>query len=220
MSGERDTIEALTAAIGALAGPGQRAVVAVAGAPGSGKSTLASRLAEALNEAAPDSAAVLPMDGYHYDDLVLVPRGLRARKGAPETFDVAGFGHMLRRLKANEEPEIAVPVFDRAIEIARAGARMIPRSVRFVIAEGNYLLLDEDRWRDLHGCYDMTVMIDEPEAVLRQRLEKRWRDLPLGERRAKIEGNDLPNGRRVMTGSIAADYTLSPAAPPAGRPPS
>ena len=34
-----------------------------------------------------DSAAVVPMDGFHYDDAVLTAKGLRQRKGAPETFD-------------------------------------------------------------------------------------------------------------------------------------
>jgi pantothenate kinase len=97
-------------------------VVAIAGAPGSGKSTLAERLVSRLNECAERSAALLPMDGYHYDDRILIERGLRARKGAPETFDVLGLVHMLDRLRRNQEDEIAVPVFDRDLEISRAGA--------------------------------------------------------------------------------------------------
>src|SRR5262245_45437082 len=108
----------------------RRAVIAIAGAPGSGKSTLAERFVSRLNEAPPGRAALLPMDGYHYDDRVLIERGLRARKGAPDTFDVLGLAHMLDRLRRNEEDEIAVPVFDRDLEISRAGARMIPHSVR------------------------------------------------------------------------------------------
>ncbi|MGR6432528.1 nucleoside/nucleotide kinase family protein [Rhizobium sp. PAMB 3174] len=191
------------------ASSGNRIIVAVAGPPGSGKSTLAEALVERLNAMEAGSAAVLPMDGYHYDDMVLVPRGLRPRKGAPETFDVAGFRHMLLRLKANDEPEIAVPVFDRSIEIARAGARMIGREVRYLIAEGNYLLLEEDRWRDLKDCYDITVMIEEPEAVLRARLEDRWKALTGQALIDKIDGNDLPNGRRVLTGSVDPDYVVS-----------
>jgi pantothenate kinase len=73
----------------------RRVLVAIAGAPGSGKTTLAERLVSRLNEAAQGSAALLPMDGYHYDDSILIERGLRARKGAPETFDVFGLLHML-----------------------------------------------------------------------------------------------------------------------------
>ena len=85
----------------------RRVVVAIAGAPGSGKSSLAKRLVSRLNEVAPGRAALLEMDGYHYDDHALIERGLRARKGNPDTFDVFGLLHMLDRLKRNQEDEIA-----------------------------------------------------------------------------------------------------------------
>ena len=204
------SFEGFAAAVARGTGTG-RSVVAVVGAPGSGKSTLAERLASHINEAAPGSAAVLPMDGYHFDDRVLVSRGLRARKGAPETFDVGGLLHMLGRLKRNEEDEIAVPVFDRALEIARAGASLIPRSVSRVIVEGNYLLLDRPPWRGLHAFFDITVAIAVPENVLRQRLTERWQGygLPSEEVEAKVELNDLPNGRFVMSNSVPADFILS-----------
>lgn len=206
-----NTVATLDTLISAIVGKGEagnRVVVAIAGPPGAGKSTLAEKVVDALNEGASGSAAILPMDGYHYDDMLLVPRGLRPRKGAPETFDAAGFAHMLMRLRQNSEPEIAVPVFDRSIEIARAGARMIPQSVRYIIAEGNYLLLDEGRWRELHPHYDLTVMIEEPEAVLRARLEDRWKDLSAEDRAWKLDGNDLPNGRLVKERSITPDFVF------------
>ena len=192
-------------------GQSARSLTAIAGAPGSGKSTLAEAVVAQLNEAAADSAAVLPMDGYHFDDRVLVPRGLRSRKGAPDTFDVAGFYHMLQRLKRNEEAEIAVPVFDRDLEIARAGARMIPRSVRHLIVEGNYLLLDRPGWSSLRGLFDTTVMIATPEAVLRQRLVERWQgyQLPPEEVTTKVETNDLPNGRLILSASAPAEFVVS-----------
>ena len=202
--------EGLAAAIARGTGTG-RCAVAVVGAPGSGKSTLAERLASHVNETAPGSAAVLPMDGYHFDDRVLVARGLRARKGAPETFDVGGLLHMLRRLKGNEEDEIAVPVFDRALEIARAGASLIPRSVSRVIVEGNYLLLDRPPWRGLRAFFDITVAIAVPEDVLRQRLTERWQGYGLTpkEVEAKLELNDLPNGCFVASNSVPADFVLN-----------
>jgi pantothenate kinase len=189
---------------------GGRQIVAIVGAPGSGKSTLAERLVSGLNEGAEGFAALLPMDGYHYDDCVLVERGLRPRKGAPETFDALGLLHMLDRLKRNEEYEIAVPVFDRELEISRAGARMIPRAVRALIVEGNYLLLDHEPWSRLRPMFDMTVAVDAPEDVLQQRLVERWRgyDLTPPEIKAKVEGNDLPNGRCVVSKSGPADFVL------------
>lgn len=117
---------------------GRRRIITIVGAPGSGKSTLAEQLVGRLNEDPEGYAALLPMDGYHYDDRVLIERGLRARKGAPETFDVVGLVHMLDRLRRDEEDEIAVPVFDRDLEVSRAGARLIPHAVRALIVEGNY----------------------------------------------------------------------------------
>jgi len=189
----------------------RRIVVAVVGAPGSGKSTLAERLAETLNADQPGLAAVLPMDGYHYDDGLLTARGLRARKGAPETFDVGGLVHMLERLRRNKEQEIAVPVFDRDLEIARAGARMISRESRVLIVEGNYLLLDVAPWSGLHGLYDLTVALDVPEDELRRRLVARWRGYGVQEAEiaVKVEANDLPNGRFVRANSRPADVVLT-----------
>jgi pantothenate kinase len=187
-----------------------RTLVAIAGPPGAGKSTFADSLALRLNGDAAGSAAVLPMDGYHFDDMVLGPMGLRPRKGAPETFDVAGLRHMLGRLKRDDEAEVAVPVFDRELEIARAGARLIPRAVRHLIVEGNYLLLDRAPWSSLHDLFDITVVISAPEAILRERLTQRWRGYGLSPEEivAKVETNDLPNGRLVRSGSVEAQFVV------------
>ena len=189
-------------------GRSARSITAIAGPPGAGKSTLAEELVDALNADEPGSAAVFPMDGYHYDDMVLVPRGLRPRKGAPETFDVAGFAHMLGRLRENSDGEVAVPVFDRSIEIARAGGRMIPQSVRHLVVEGNYILLDSGDWRLLHRHYDTTVLIDVPEDELRRRLAERWKDLDPQAFAFKMDENDLPNGRLVRSGSITPEFVV------------
>ena len=45
----------------------------------------------------PGEAALVPMDGYHLDNAVLVERGLLPRKGAPQTFDVDGLARDLER---------------------------------------------------------------------------------------------------------------------------
>ncbi len=188
-----------------------RVIVAIAGAPGAGKSTLAEAVVARLNEGGANLAALLPMDGFHFDDLHLVPAGLRPRKGAPETFDVGGYAHALRRLRARDEPFVAVPVFDRTIEIARAGARMIPAECRVVVTEGNYLLLDRPPWTDLAPLYDLTLFLDVPEDELERRLIARWREHGFDEdaARDKALGNDIPNARLVASSSRAADITLT-----------
>lgn len=203
-------IPGLVALLTEKAKGGGRVIAALAGAPGSGKSTVAERLCDALNGHQAGMAAVLPMDGYHYDDLHLVPAGLRPRKGAPETFDVGGLYHTLKRLHARDEDFVAVPVFDRDIEIARAGARMIPAEVSVIIAEGNYLLLGQEPWARLRPMFDVAVLVDVPEPVLRARLTARWQhyDLSPEEIDWKLDGNDLPNGRFVMAESRGEDYRL------------
>ena len=187
-----------------------RILVALAGPPGSGKSTLADELESALNPEQPEQAMILPMDGFHYDDLYLVPAGLRPRKGAPQTFDVWGFYHILRRLRERQEEFVAVPVFDRDLEIARAGARLIPAKVPVILVEGNYLLLQQEPWSQLRLLFDVAVLLEVPEAVLGERLTARWQhyELPSEEIAAKVNENDLPNGRYVMAESGGEDYRL------------
>ncbi|MEM9270660.1 MAG: nucleoside/nucleotide kinase family protein [Pseudomonadota bacterium] len=185
-----------------------RIFVGLAGAPASGKSTTAHVLKDRL-EAQGLSAAVVQMDGFHYDDWVLEAQGLRARKGAPETFDVDGFAAILKRLRTSAERDVAVPVFDRSIEIARAGAAIIPAQTQILIVEGNYVLLDQPGWREMADQLDLTVMLDVPEATLTARLLERWRDLPQAEALAKLDENDLPNGRLVRNQSRPAQYVLT-----------
>jgi pantothenate kinase len=209
MAGESIELSALADLLQAKAAGG-RVIVGIAGAPGSGKSTLAEKLVGKLNGRQLGLAAVLPMDGFHYDDLYLVPAGLRPRKGAPHTFDVGGLFHLLQRLRARDESEVFVPVFDRKIEIARAGARLIPAEVGVIVVEGNWLLLNQPPWDRLRPMFDVTAMVDVAEHVLRARLRGRWERLGLSEPEivAKLEENDLPNGRWVRDGSVPADYWL------------
>ena len=194
-----------------LAAPAHaRRIIAIAGAPGSGKSTLSETLKAALNAARPGCADILMMDGYHFDDIVLNARGHRPRKGAPHTFDVDGFRVMLERLRRDDGRDVAVPVFDRSIEIARAGGRILAASTRIVLAEGNYLLLDQPEWRDLAPLFDLTVAVEADEAELVKRLTARWQgfDYEQAAIMTKLEGNDLPNVRLVITGSRPADVVV------------
>lgn len=192
----------------------RRHLVALVGAPGSGKSTTAEILRDRLNEADPGCCSVLAMDGYHFDDRVLEARGHKDRKGAPHTFDVAGLAAMLHRLKANEEAEIAVPVFDRSLEIARAAAAIIAASSRIVLVEGNYLLLNRAPWSTLKPLFELSVFIDVPRNVLAERLMARWLGFGFDEAtaRAKAEGNDLPNADLILAESLPADYRLDTSA--------
>ncbi|KVL33931.1 nucleoside/nucleotide kinase family protein [Burkholderia sp. MSMB1835] len=187
-----------------------RRIVAIAGPPGAGKSTFAQRLRTDLDARAPRSAAVLAMDGFHFDDRVLNERGDRARKGAPHTFDADGLAALLGRLRADDGRDVAVPVFDRDLEIARAGAAIVPASARLVLVEGNYLLLDAPPWRALRPLFDVTVMLDVPRPVLAERLARRWQryGMDAAAVRAKLDGNDLVNVDTVLSRSTPADFRI------------
>ena len=194
----------LAATIRAKAQAQGRFLTALAGPPGAGKSTLAAELVAALGK----GAKAVPMDGFHYDDAVLIARGARARKGAPDTFDVAGFRHLLTRLRT--EDEVAIPLFDRDLEISRAGADIVGPQDRILIVEGNYLLLNEAPWPDLAPLFDLTIWIDVPEAELDRRLMARWAHYGKtpDQARAWIDGNDMPNIRRVVAGSRPANLVI------------
>lgn len=181
-----------------------RYLVALAGPPGAGKSTLAADLVTALGK----GAKAVPMDGFHYDDAVLIARGARDRKGAPDTFDVQGFLHLLRRLRT--EDEVAIPLFDRDLEISRAGADIVTVADRVLVVEGNYLLLNESPWPQTAPLFNLTVWIDVPESELDRRLLARWAHYGKtpDQARAWIDGNDMPNIRRVTQNSRPADVVL------------
>ena len=187
-----------------------RLMVAIAGPPGAGKSTVADALALALNDRLPDHPAeVVPMDGFHYDNAILDARHLRARKGAPETFDADGFLALLRRLRT-EKGDIATPVFDRTVDLSRGSARIIGHQQRLLIVEGNYLLLNRPVWRELPAFFDVTVFLQPTVETIEKRLIQRWLDYGLDPEAAALRarGNDLVNAKIVLAESRPADITL------------
>ena len=191
-----------------LAQDSARYLVGITGAPGSGKSTLAAELSRRLN-AQGRKTVVVPMDGFHLDNAILDARGLRPRKGAPETFDAPGFLRLVHALKSGDE--VFAPVFDRTRDLAIAGAVAVPAAACVVIVEGNYLMFDEAPWRDLAPLLDVSVRVDVPMPELRARLIQRWLSLnhssAVATRRA--EGNDIPNAQRVIDQALPCDFDLN-----------
>lgn len=181
-----------------------RFITALVGAPGAGKSTLAAALVAELGA----GARVVPMDGFHLDNPVLEARGLLARKGCPESFDALGFVHMVQRLAT--EAEVVIPVFDRKLDLARAGGDVVRAEDRLLIVEGNYLLLNAAPWTHALPHYGLTIALDVPEAELERRLIQRWidHDHTPEAARARALSNDIPNARRVLGESDPAEIVI------------
>ena len=201
-------LKALAATLRDKAGDARRFMVAIAGAPASGKSSTAARLRDEL-VAMGETAVVVPMDGFHLDDVILNARGHRPRKGAPFTFDVAGFETLLTRIRAGE-PEIFIPVFDRSLELSRNAADIVAESSRFILIEGNYLLLDEAPWNRLRRLFDYAIYLNVPLQELERRLIQRWLDHGFDMAYATnwIASNDLPNIKHVIAKSSGAGLVI------------
>ena len=186
---------------------GRRKILGLAGPPGGGKSTLAQALLDAL----PGRAVVVPMDGFHLANEELARLGRASRKGAPDTFDSAGYLALLLRLKNPRPGEVVyAPVFRREIEEAIAGAIPVAAEVPLVITEGNYLLLDEGAWCDVRLTLDEVWYVDVDDTLRWERLVQRhirYGRSPV-DARAWVENTDQPNARRIEATRERADLVV------------
>ncbi|KGJ81729.1 fructose transporter [Cryobacterium roopkundense] len=152
---------------------GARVVLGIAGSPGAGKTTLARTLVARLNDTAPGTAVHLPMDGFHLANATLDRLGRHDRKGAIDTFDAHGFVALLRRLATEREHTVFAPSFDRAVDEGVTGAIAIDPSVRIVVTEGNYLLVDRHPWSEIPRIAAEVWFCDTPSPERMRRLVDR-----------------------------------------------
>ncbi|MFI1979198.1 nucleoside/nucleotide kinase family protein [Streptomyces wedmorensis] len=197
----------LVARARALAEPGGRRVLGLAGAPGAGKSTLAGRLVARLD----GLAALVPMDGFHLAQAELERLGRAGRKGAPDTFDAAGYTALLARLRAPVPgTTVYAPAFDRALEEPVAGSIAVPPDVPLVVTEGNYLLHDEGPWAAVLPLLDEAWYLDLDARRRIPRLVERHvrfgKDRDLAER--WVRESDEVNARLVARGRDRAHLVV------------
>ncbi|MGD9987050.1 nucleoside/nucleotide kinase family protein [Pseudonocardia sp.] len=202
-----------------LAGDGsRRTLLGIAGAPGAGKTTLARALVAALADVPPPGAtpgewvAHVPMDGFHLADAALHRLGRAGRKGAPDTFDAAGYAALLARLRA-DDPAVTVwaPQFERDLEQPLAGAIAVAPTARLVVTEGNYLLLDDPAWRPVAATLDEVWFCAPDERRRLDRLVARHVEFGKTPEHAAawVREVDGPNAARVAATAGRADLVVT-----------
>jgi pantothenate kinase len=195
------------ARVQSLLSDGRRKLLGLVGPPGAGKSTLA----EALRQAFPGTAQVVPMDGFHLANCELQRLGRQSRKGAPDTFDAAGYAALLRRLRTQPEGEIIyVPEFRRDIEEPVAGAIAVLPGTRLVITEGNYLLLDDGPWAAVAPLLDEVWYVDVDNTLRADRLASRHERFGRSAQDARdwVDSVDEPNARLIAATRVRAQHVF------------
>ncbi|MED7821440.1 nucleoside/nucleotide kinase family protein [Streptomyces chiangmaiensis] len=204
-----------------LAGPGRRAILGITGSPGAGKTTLAEQVVRELNGDGRPWVVHVPMDGFHLADVELDRLGRRDRKGAPDTFDAAGYAALLRRLREESDETVYAPGFERVLEQPIAGAVPVLPEVRLVVTEGNYLLLDSGAWGRVRPRLDEVWFCEIGEEERIRRLVARHEEFGKDHETAVawVLGTDQRNADLVAATRARADLVVPSTALPAPRAP-
>ncbi|UYP19528.1 nucleoside/nucleotide kinase family protein [Rhodococcus sp. Z13] len=189
----------------------RRTVVGLCGPPGAGKSRAGAMLVYALRRAGVETGQV-PMDGYHLSNRQLDTFGARSRKGAPDTFDVAGFRAMLERVRTCRDETIYAPDFSRDLDEPIAAVHTVPPGAKVVVTEGNYLLFETGGWERIRPLLDLVIYLDVPRRTLARRLVRRHRHHGRDDDRARewVRTVDLPNVEAVVHTRGRADLVWRP----------
>jgi pantothenate kinase len=215
-----ELLDAACDRIAPLVRPGVRTLVGVAGPPAAGKSTLANALAATFQaELGPEAAVVVPMDGFHLSNAELERLGLADRKGAPQTFDAAGFVQLLERVRS-VGALVYAPAYSRTLHESIGGVIPVFPHTWLVVVEGNYLLLPEEPWTRGRALFDLVVYVDAPDADRVDSLLRRQRSRGLDVAQAQdwVQRSDEANARLIATTRRYADVVLARGGP-AGRGP-
>lgn len=187
-----------------IGAPGTRRILGITGAPGAGKSTLAADVVARLGRI----AACVPMDGFHLAGSVLAALGRAGRKGAPDTFDDAGYAALLERLRRGGDA--FAPEFRREIEEPVAAGIFVPASVRIVVTEGNYLLQPDGAWPAARACLDEVWQLELDGNERRRRLAVRHERFGKSPSAARewADGSDENNAQVVDAAAGSADLIV------------
>jgi pantothenate kinase len=212
--------------------PGSRLLVGIAGPPGSGKTTIAQHVVRIINNTqtsttssggeSPLVAKTVSVDGFHYTRRYLdtLPNREEAyvRRGAPWTFDVDAILALVSRLAAtaslpsDKRPTILAPSFDHALKDPVEDDIEISPETSIVILDGNYLLLDEDKWRDISPRLDLRIFVQVDPQLARDRVAARHVaagiEPTLEKGLERFDSNDLINGDLIRSKIVGCDLKV------------
>ncbi|KAI1763503.1 hypothetical protein GGR53DRAFT_520942 [Hypoxylon sp. FL1150] len=181
-----------------------RLLIALAGAPGSGKTTIALQVLKRINALAEHPKTnVISADGFHLSLATLraLPNATEAiaRRGVAWTFDGAGIVALVRKLRnAAGRETVLAPTFDHAIKDPVEGGLTIDKDVEICIIEGNYLLCEEEPWREIAELVDDRWLVSVDPQLARKRVAARHLaagiETTMDAALKRTDENDLVNG--------------------------
>ncbi len=195
---------------------GSRLIVMLAAPPGAGKSTLSGFLEYLATEVIPGiKVQAIGMDGFHRQQEYLTSHttdvdGRKVLmvdiKGAPVTFDTEKLKDKLAEIASGSN--CGWPVYNRLLHNPVNDAVFVDGDI--IIIEGNYLLLNEDGWKELSDMADYTISIKADPDMLRERLIERKISTgsPKDKAIAFVEFSDMKNVMLCLENTVPADLEL------------
>lgn len=192
-----------------------RLLVYLAAPPGTGKTTLSLYLKRLFDRMDTQfSFQALSIDGFHQKREYLMSHYiikdgkkvlLNNVKGSPESFNFKELSISLKNLKHSA---VDWPVYDR--QIHDVSHDTIRADADIVLVEGNWLLLNEDKWKELKDVSDMSIFIEADEQTLKTRLINRKIRGGLSAEEAEkfYQDSDGKNVKRILTNHFKADVVL------------
>ncbi|MEZ4456970.1 MAG: type I pantothenate kinase [Gemmatimonadales bacterium] len=158
-------------------------VIGIAGSVAVGKSTTA-RVMRALLARWPDHPKVdlVTTDGFLYSNEELARRGLMARKGFPESYDVRRLVQFVADVKAGA-PRVAAPIYSHLVYDIVPGAEQFVERPDVLILEGLNVLQGSDRRSGdgdrpfVSDFFDFSIYVDAAEDHIRTWFLNRFRRL-------------------------------------------
>ena len=128
-------------------------------------------------------------------------------KGSPITFDL---NHLQQSVEAlTTGTPCGWPSYNRLLHNPEENAISVNGNI--VLLEGNYLLLDQPGWIDLHKYADFTIRIVADKEFLRERLTARKIASGSTPKEAEdfVQYSDIVNAELCLKHSLSADLTLT-----------